>query len=405
MPDRPIHVSADNPGVRLTARWLVLGTVLLILYGSLFPFRFPLDIGLLTVLAQLDFARASRGDVVANLLLYTPLGFFLMLAWPAPWTRLRGFFVAILLGSLLSLTVEVLQGFASARVSSLTDLLLNAAGTGLGALIAAGYLALGSTIRMPGAPAGRPEPIPFGLLLLWLAFRLAPFVPTIDWQKWKDAIKPLLAFEFDAVDIFRFMVGWLVAGYAVRRVWRREYALHALAFLVFLVLAGRVVVVGKLLSPSEIAALVLCIPCAAILTILPDRRRALVLVLLLAGVITIEGLEPFTLSSPPHAFSWVPFINSLSDNLEVNYSVLLEKCFWYFSLIWLLTRRGFGVAGATLFTAVLLAGIEVVQMWIPTRSAEITDPLLAVCGGILIALGTRPALEPRIGAIGGAGRF
>jgi glycopeptide antibiotics resistance protein len=401
MPDRPILLAADNPRVRLTARWLVLCTALLILYGSLFPFRFtPHGIGLWPLITQLDFARTSRGDIVANLLLYMPLGLFLMLAWPATWGRWKGLLIAVLIGSLLSFGVEVAQGLATTRVSSLTDLLLNAAGTTLGALIAIGYLALGSTIRMPGAVAGRPDPVPFGLLVLWLAFRLAPFVPTIDWQKYKEALKPLLDPQFKPRDVFAYVVGWLVAGYAVRRVWRREFALQALAVIVFVVLFGRVVVVGKALSVDEITALVICIPCALILTIIPDRRRALLLVMLLAAVISIEGLEPFELLPEPHAFSWVPFINSLSDNLEVNYSVLLEKSFWYFALIWLLTRRGFGVAAATLVTVILLTGIEVTQMWIPTRSAEITDPLLAICGGILIALGTRrQASDVRVGEL------
>jgi VanZ family protein len=88
----------------------------------------------------------------------------------------------------------------------------------------------------------------------------------------------------------------------------------------------------------------------------------------------------------PQPFSWVPFKNSLSDSLEVNYSVLLEKCFWYFSLVWLLTRRGRGVAGAAFITAALLAAIEVAQLWLPGRSAEITDPLLAVIAGLLLAI-------------------
>lgn len=399
MPDRPILLSSDTRRLHTIARWLTLAMVVLILYGSLFPFRFSAlgDLEVHRLFANLHFARASRGDVVANLLLYMPLGLCLMLAWPGSWGRLKALLWTIVPGSLLSLTVELLQVYASSRVSSLTDLSLNVAGTAAGALLAMLYVALGSTIRVPGAAAGRPDPIPLGLLALWLAYRLAPFVPTIDWQKYKDALKPLLIDpDLTAPNVFRFAVGWLVAGYAVRRVWRREYSLHALAVIVCAVLFGRVVIVGKTLSADEIAALLICIPCAAVLTMLPDRRRALVLVMLLAAVITVEGLRPFTLLDRPHSFSWVPFMSSLSDNLEVNYSVLLEKCFWYFALTWLLVRRGFHVGSATLVTVTLLAAIEAVQAWIPGRSAEITDPLLAVCGGILLALAPPRDTGPRV---------
>ncbi|HEX6244048.1 MAG TPA: VanZ family protein, partial [Polyangiales bacterium] len=386
----PSHrYATDNPRVRSIARWLTLATVLLILYGSLFPFRFSSlpNADLWALITGLGFARTSRGDVVANLLLYAPLGLCLMLAWPARWTRFKGFVWAVVAGTLLSLFVELLQVHASSRVSSLTDLVLNAAGTAIGALAAILYLAMGSTIRIPGAAAGRPDPVPVGLIALWLAFRLAPFVPTIDWQKYKDALKPLLL-EPDLAwfDVLRYMVGWLVVGYAVRQVWRREYAVYALVALAALVLAGRVVVVGKTLTASEVTALVACVPLAALLVVLPDRRRALLLSVMLAVVILITGLKPFALSAQPHNFSWVPFMNSLNDNLEVNYSILLEKCFWYFALIWLLARRGTSVLASALLVATLLALLEFVQIWIPGRSAESTDPLLALVGGVLLAI-------------------
>ena len=317
-----------------------------------------------------------------------------MLAWPQRWTRTRGFIWAVALGTLLSLLVELLQVHASSRVSSLTDLVLNAAGTAIGALGAIIYLAMGSTIRLPGAAAGRPHPVPLGLIALWLAFRLAPFVPTIDWQKYKEALKPLFIDpQLIWLDVLRYIVGWLVVGYAVRQVWRREYSVFALVALAALVLVGRVVVVGKALAPAELAALMACIPIAAVLIVLTDRRRALVLCLMLAAIIMITGLKPFTFETSAHNFSWVPFMSSLNDSLEVNYSVLLEKCFWYFALIWLLTRRGSSVLAASLLTATLLAIIECLQVWIPGRSAEITDPLLALCGGALLSILGTPSTQ------------
>jgi VanZ family protein len=378
-----------TPNFRPIARWLTVATFLLILYGSLFPFRFEVlnDIGFFDLLTGLRFQPTSRGDLVANLLLYAPLGLCLLLSWPGRWGRLTRLFWTVFIGTVLSLGIEMLQVHAPTRVSSLTDVVLNAAGTLGGGLIALLYLELGSTIRIPGIAPGRPEPVPLGILLLWLGFRLAPFVPTIDWQKFKDALKPVfIEPQFSTIDTYRYLVGWLVAGYAIRQLWRREYAFHALAFVVAVVLLGRVMVVGKVLVPSELLALVLAVPAAAVMAALTDRRRATLLAILLAGVIVLQGLKPFEFLAQRNSFSWVPFMSSLSDSLEVNYSVLLEKCFWYFALVWLLTRRGSGIVIATALTAVLLALIETAQLWLPGRSAEITDPLLALAAGILIAL-------------------
>ena len=374
--------------VQPIARWLALATVLLILYGSLFPFQFSElgERGLATLLESLRFQPTSRGDLVANLLLYIPFGLCLVLAWPAHWRRLAALAATVVMGTLLSLAVELLQVYAPSRVSSLTDILINALGTLAGGLIAIVYLELGTTLRIPGVVAGRPDPVPLGVLLLWLAFRLAPFVPTIDWQKYKDAIKPLLTPELAVLDTFRYLVGWLVVGYTVRQLWRREYALLALFVMVVIVLVGRVMIVGKVLVPAEILALLVCMPLAALFVSIPDRQRATLLAVLLTATIVLQGLKPFQLLAEPQPFSWVPFKNSLSDSLEVNYSVLLEKCFWYFSLVWLLTRRGLGIAAAALATAALLGAIEVAQVWLPGRSAEITDPLLAIIAGLLLTI-------------------
>jgi len=395
-----VSSAATRQRVQPVARWLTLASIFLILYGSLFPFRFTSlgDVGFNELLESLRFQRTSRGDLVANLLLYMPLGLCLVLAWPARWRRLTALMWTLIAGTALSVTVELLQVYASSRVSSITDIVINAIGTLAGGLVAIGYLELGTTLRIPGLAAGRPEPVPLGVLLLWLAFRLAPFVPTIDWQKYKDAIKPLFIDpEIGALDTFRYLVGWLIVGYTVRQLWRREYALSAMLVIVGIVLAGRIVVVGKVLVAPELVALLACIPLAAVFVAIPDRRRIALLAVLLAATIVMQGLEPFELLSQAQQFSWVPFKNSLSDSLEVNYSVLLEKCFWYFSLVWLLARRGWGIAGSALATAGLLGAIEAAQLWLPGRSAEITDPLLAVIAGALLALlGASPAGSIRL---------
>ncbi len=381
--------SARHGSLHTVARWLVLATVLLILYGSLYPFRFSAlgEYSIWELLRSLSFQRTSRSDVVANLLLYLPLGLCLMLAWPAHWRRLTLFGWSVGWSTVLSILVEVLQIHAPSRVSSLTDVLLNAAGAAVGALLATVYMALGRSLRIPGMSGGQPEPAPLAVVLLWLGFRLAPFIPVFDWQKYREALTPIFQDpQFAVTDTLRFLVGWLVAGYAVRQVWRREWAIPAFVSLVALTLVGRIVIAGKTLVMPELLGLTVAVGAGAFLIMIPDRRRCAILAALLAVVILLEGLKPFDFLDTPNSFSWVPFKSSLSDSLEINYWILLEKCFWYFSLVWLLARRGVAIAGAAIATAALLAVIEIVQLWLPERSAEITDPLMALAAGVLVAL-------------------
>ncbi len=379
----------DGGAFRPVARWLVLATVLLILYGSLYPFRFSAlgDTGFWELLRSLSFQRSSRSDIVANLLLYVPLGLCLMLGWPAGWRRLTSFGWAVGASLALSLTIELLQVHAPARVSSLDDVLLNCAGAAAGALLALLYMALGRSIRIRGIAGGRPAPAPLGVVLLWLVFRLAPFIPSFNWTQYKAALHPLWQNpQFIMTDTFRYAVGWLVAGYAVRQVWRREFALPALAALVAVAVLGRIAVVGKTLLAAELIGIGVAAAAGALLAMTADRRRSAILAALLAAVVVVEGLKPFAFSAVAHDFSWIPFTSSLSGGLEVNYAILLEKCFWYFSLVWLLARAGLGATAATLGITVLLAAIEFVQLWVPGRSAEITDPLLAIVAAVLVAL-------------------
>jgi VanZ family protein len=381
---RPIASSPARPA----GWWLLLAgaSALLILYGSLFPFqvRTSADFDLRDVVA-LTFRPTTRGDIVSNLLLYMPLGLCLMFAWGG--RGVRPLARAILVGTALSVAVEVTQIYLRFRVSSLTDVALNAIGTFCGAFAAMTYAALGTSVRLPALAASRLDPAALSVVVLWLAFRLAPFVPTIDWQKFKDALKPLFIDpQVGALDVLRYVTGWLVVAYAVRLLTRREYALAATLGLVGIVLFGRLVVVGKTLNVSEIAALAALVPLAAILVALRDPRRVTVLATLLAVAIVVQGVAPFELASQARGFSWMPFRSSLGGSIELNYSVLLEKCFWYFSLVWLLARRGFSAAAAALGTATLVAMIEVVQMWLPGRSADVTDPLLALAAGLLLAI-------------------
>jgi len=74
-------------------------------------------------------------DIVVNILGFVPFGFLAAL-WLVPARgpmRLRSFLLAVLMGTLISLAIEVTQAFIPARDSNMVDLLCNTAGTVLGA--------------------------------------------------------------------------------------------------------------------------------------------------------------------------------------------------------------------------------------------------------------------------------
>ena len=169
-----------KPRPGLLARQMSYAYSALIIYISLHPFSNWSDPGL-PLFFFLDAAWPrywTAFDLIVNALAYLPLGFLLTLAWrrlPGAWTSAC---VAFVLGSLLSLSVESIQAYLPGRVSSNLDLLCNAAGSLLGALLARwkgrrffDYLAL-----MQRAILAPMHHVEFGLILvsLWLLTQLSP---------------------------------------------------------------------------------------------------------------------------------------------------------------------------------------------------------------------------------------
>jgi VanZ family protein len=73
--------------------------------------------------------------------------------------------------------------------------------------------------------------------------------------------------------------------------------------------------------------------------------------------------------------------------------VLIEKIFYYGTAIWLLRAAGAGLARSVSVVAVVLASIEIAQIHLPGRTPEITDPILAVLIGFVLAMLSRPVRE------------
>jgi VanZ family protein len=164
------------------ARYLFAAYVLLVIYASLYPFSGWRDPGVLPIAFVIEpFPRSVwRFDVVINVLGYIPLGF---LAVAAVHPRLRGGKAAMLgiaCAIVLSFMLESLQAYLPSRTSSNIDLLANAVGGALGALLgsvtaprlllAGKALAWRQGVFLPGTK------IDLGLVLLalWLVSQLSP---------------------------------------------------------------------------------------------------------------------------------------------------------------------------------------------------------------------------------------
>ena len=79
--------------------------------------------------------RGNRKTIVINVVGFMPLGFFLCAYLSADPPCRRAALLAIFLGALFSLVIELLQFYVPARVSNVSDILTNSFGTFLGVLL------------------------------------------------------------------------------------------------------------------------------------------------------------------------------------------------------------------------------------------------------------------------------
>ncbi|WP_341946127.1 VanZ family protein [Microbacterium sp. LWH11-1.2] len=102
-----------------------------------------------TWVADAGIASYSRSafvlEILANVALFVPVGLLLALAWP----RLR-LWQTVLIGALMSVVIETVQGVMPSRFPTLSDVIANTTGTLIGALIV--------TIILSLAGVGRPSP-------------------------------------------------------------------------------------------------------------------------------------------------------------------------------------------------------------------------------------------------------
>src|SRR5207248_2581791 len=189
--NRPL---ASRGAHRFNKGFLITATIIVavILYGSLYPFTFHQPeggVGPLKHLVQSWAETPGRGDFIANIFLYLPLGFFLSLAVAGSGRTLPRILLVSLAGGTLSTTMELAQYYIADRVSAADDVYANLIGTVLGAI--AGNLA-GADFLWPPLRQAAVDRVPSLLLALWLGYRLYPYVPTIDLHKYWEAIRPIV---------------------------------------------------------------------------------------------------------------------------------------------------------------------------------------------------------------------
>jgi VanZ family protein len=174
----------------------------LIVYGSLYPFRFEGAAGepAAELLQSLQRGMYLR-DALVNVAFYLPVGacgYLTMRKWRG---RFVSFTFAVAAGVLLSLGIEVVQSaYLPTRLASFYDIGTNSLGSFLGAAIAAIYSRVQRKLD--------DDPAALALLVAWLAYLWFPLLAFIVPLRLADI-------EWTMIGLVSTAAAWYVIGHAI----------------------------------------------------------------------------------------------------------------------------------------------------------------------------------------------
>lgn len=288
-------------GEHRTIAWpLVPVYVALIVFASLFPFSGWRTQGISPaefLLARIPPPYWTWFDVWINVAGYAPLGLLLSLGWwRHGWVR-TGWFWALCVGSLLSLSMEFLQIFLPLRVSSNMDWLLNSIGTLLGALAVPLLAWLGILRRWRDVRGRWFDADARGAIVLLMLWPLALLFP---------AAQP-----FGLGQVFDRLEMWLVdmLENSAFEHWMPN----------FMQATEPLSPIGQLMA----VLLGLLIPCWLAFSVMGSvtRRMAMVALVVLSGI-AVSALSSSLSYGPAYAWDWLDQTTRLGIALAVSLALL-----------------------------------------------------------------------------------
>ncbi len=295
---------------------------------------------------------------------------------------LRGFgalrlFGPVVIATLLSAIVEMIQLYTPHRVCSSVDLATNILGSALGVVAGIAFT------RIVDVPLTAPE-FHFRdrgaviLLFTWISFLLFPLFPALWFSVWRTKLSGFIhAPLFSPIPTLLSAAEWFAAGRLLIAAGAKSPIHWLLALLLLVPFQFAIINHNPMPSDFEGAAI------AALLFYFWGMRASAgrFAGIALLAALTLRALAPFCFEGPPQAFLWIPFGGLLGTEWQNGVTILLGKIFQYGASILLLDRAGLGAFPSIAAVTLVLACIEGLQTRIPGHVPEISDPLIAILLG------------------------
>lgn len=366
-----------TPGIKSLRSTLALAVFSVFLaYLSLYPFRWrglAWDFSLTRIHWSNPNSPGDWMDVLANVLCYLPMG---SLAWAA-WSSLRW---AAMLPLLFSFFIEWFQSGLLQRDPSWRDVACNGLGGYLGA-VAASALQNSASMRV----RFQIPPVLSYFSLCWITWLDYPFLPAL---RLGQLTQTLLSFW--VIHPFSTLAEIFLGAFVLSALLRIFAAPFLLQIALLACLPIRAVIFTLSISADFLcAAAVAWLLAQKLFAAKEQTHLRLGCGLGLVAWISFSQLQPFHFQSPATAFNWLPFAPLIESTRSGALPILARKLFLYSAAIWMLSTGWKSPFKATALVTFVLAATELLQPYLPGRTPESTDPVLALAAGLFFAVYSR----------------
>ncbi|MRX28012.1 VanZ family protein [Kangiella sp. HZ709] len=363
-------------------RLIWLTVIILIAYGSLYPFNFDFNRSLPTDLVawlQNWEQRTIRSDLIANILLFIPFGFLgaLNIQQDGRRSPLLSAIWLVFMGVGFALSLQILQFYLPSRVPHAADALVNSIGILLGISVAA-YTNSQRIRRLI------PQQFQFHLtpallvLCLWLGWAFFPYIPVFETKQIGIGIESVYNSQWYWQDWLKFILFWLMFYLSFSRVMNRDYSINVLLVVTIFILAIKLSMFWSQIGWSEISA----VPLAVILhRSLSGQFKFMMIALLAALILLLEFVFPFqwiTDLGTLNTIQWIPFKKFLGGSTWFHLSNLFQYSLLVTSLGYALARWFSSYRLAFLFVMLLILLLSTLQLFLQGQSPDVTDWILAL---------------------------
>jgi hypothetical protein len=331
----------------------------------------------------------GTGDVVANVVLFVPVGALSWLVldrWHVPagrrvlWVLVGGF--------LFGLALQVLQLWLPRRFPQLSDAVWNGIGLVLG-------MALAQPLREPlqrlAIVSRSRYRLAYALGALWLMATWWPLLPALSRRQvrwaWHEVV---LATDYGLADLIAPALAVAFVLHLLRRApWRAGAALALPA----LAMAGKFLFSIQVPAAGQPVGWLLGAALGVLSWRLSARAGDRLMVASAATVLTVQALVPWDWSDRASPWSWIPLLFFLDEERVAHTLTLCWQLFWCAALLIGARRLGLRAPDTAMVLSLGLLVLEVAQRWMPAQQADITPALLPIlCLMLLRGLGPAATL-------------